>query len=148
MDRIELNGGFVLDRDHAGIDQIAGVAYACSKGFRKIAVTVATPEVASTIRRIHPEILIFGVHVTGLSEEEAEILVSASDLVTSCASKTIREVAGSKALVQAGIAIPIFAMTPRGKNLIIEKIRISDGQILIKPTRLPALGNQQPSPLV
>jgi putative methanogenesis marker protein 8 len=148
MDRIEKNGGFVLDREHAAIDQVAGVAYAYEKGFRKIAVTVATPEVACAIRRIHPEILIFAVHVTGLSEKEAEMLVLASDLVTSCASKTIREKAGPKALVQAGIAIPIFAMTPRGKNLIIEKIRQSDEQVLVKPTRLPALGDQQPSPLV
>ena len=146
--RIEENGGFVLDPDHASIDQLAGVALAATKGFRKIAVTVARPEDAAAIRRIHPETLIFGVHVTGLSEKEAEMLVNASDLVTACASRTIREIAGKKALVQAGIAIPIFAMTKPGKNLIIEKIRQSGEQVLIKPTKLPALGDKQPDPLV
>jgi putative methanogenesis marker protein 8 len=148
MDRIERDGGYVLDRDHASIDQLAGVALALEEGFRKIAVTVARPETADTIRRIHPDTLIFGVHVTGLTGPEAEMLVAASDLVTSCASRTIRDAVGKKALVQAGIAIPIFAMTAAGKNLIIEKIRSSREPLLVKPTRLPALGDGQPEPLV
>nr|WP_319375443.1 methanogenesis marker 8 protein [uncultured Methanoregula sp.] len=148
MDRIEAHGGFVLDRENASLDQLAGVALAVEKGFRKIAVTVALPENAAAIRRIHPGTLIFGVHVTGLSAGDAEMLVAASDLVTSCASKTIREIAGKKALVQAGIAIPIFAITRAGKELIIEKIRCSDEQLLVKPTKLPALGDKQPEPLV
>ena len=148
MDRIEKDGGYVLDRQHATIDQLAGVALAVEKGFRKIAVTVAQPGTAETIRRIHPDTFIFGVHVTGLTQVEAEQLVSASDLVTSCASKTIREAAGKKALVQAGISIPIFAITKKGKELIIEKMRQTSEQVLIKPTKLPSLGGQQPDPLV
>ena len=86
--------------------------------------------------------------MTGLSHDEAELLVSVSDLVTSCASGTIREMAGTGALLQAGITIPIFAMTQKGKLLILEKIRQSDEQVLIKSTRLPALGDNQPCPLV
>jgi len=148
IDRIEKNGGFVLDHTHATMDQVAGVALAAEKGFRKIAVTVASPEVAATIRKIHPETLIFGVHVTGLTRDEAGMLSSAADLITGCASKTVREIAGPKALLQAGIAIPIFAMTRRGKDLIIEKIRQSDEQVLVKPTKLPSLGDQQPAPLI
>lgn len=148
MDRIEEGGGIVLDRDHARIDQLAGVALAIAEGFRNIAVTVAIPDTAETIRRIHPETLIFAVHVTGLSQSEAEKLVAASDLVTSCASKTIRETAGAGALLQAGISVPIFAMTQKGKLLILEKIRQSDEPVLVKPTRLPALGDKQPSPLI
>jgi len=148
MDRIERNGGYVLDRDNASIDQLAGVALALVQGFRRIAVTVARPETADTIRRIHPKTLIFGVHVTGLSGPEAEMLVTASDLVTSCASGTIRDAVGKNALVQAGVAIPIFAMTMAGKNLIIEKIRLSQEPVLVKPTKLPSLSGQQPDPLV
>ncbi|MCK9630361.1 MAG: DUF2099 family protein [Methanoregula sp.] len=148
MDRIEKDGGFVLDREHAAMDAVAGVALAASKGFRNIAVTVAGPDAAGTIRRIHPDTLIFGVHVTGLTDEEAGRLVSASDLVTSCASKTIRDAAGPRALVQAGVSIPIFAMTEKGKGLIMEKIRRTSEQVLIKPTRLPSLSGQQPEPLV
>ena len=148
MDRIEQDGGYVLDRDNASIDQFAGVALALVQGFRKIAVTVARPETAETIRRIHPKTLIFGVHVTGLSGPEAEMLVTASDLLTSCASGKIREAVGKNALVQAGVAIPIFAMTMAGKNLIIEKIRLSQEPVLVKPTKLPSLSGQQPDPLV
>jgi putative methanogenesis marker protein 8 len=148
MARIEDNGGFVLDHDHAALDQTAGVALAAERGFRKIAVTIARPEDAVTIRKIHPETLIFAVHVTGLTPEEAEALASTADLITGCASKTIREIAGPKALLQAGIAIPIFAMTGKGKDLIIEKIRQGSEQVLVKPMKLPSLGDQQPSPLV
>jgi putative methanogenesis marker protein 8 len=148
MDRIERDGGYVLDRENASIDQLAGVALALVEGFRKIAVTVAIPETAETIRRIHPKTMIFGVHVTGLAKKEAEQLVTASDLVTSCASQTIREAVGKNALVQAGVAIPIFAMTVAGKNLILEKIRLSAEPVLVKPTKLPSLSGQQPEPLV
>jgi putative methanogenesis marker protein 8 len=148
IERIEQGGGLVLDRDHALIDQLAGVALAVSEGYRNIAVTVASPGIAETIRRIHPDTFIFAVHVTGLTKDDAEILVSVSDLVTSCASGTIREIAGAGALLQAGITIPVFAMTQKGKLLILEKIRQSDEQILVKLTRLPDLGDNQPSPLV
>jgi putative methanogenesis marker protein 8 len=148
MDRIEKDGGYVLDRQHATMDPVSGVALAVGKGFRKIAVTVARPEAAESIRRIYPDALIFGVHVTGLKQDEAARLVSASDIVTSCASKTIRDTVGQKALLQAGISIPIFAMTRKGKELILEKIRQSNEPVLVKPTKLPSLGDQQPSPLI
>lgn len=148
MARIEENGGIVLDRENASMDARAGVALAVEKGFRKIAVTVALPGDAAAIRKIHPSTFIFGVHVTGLTKEEAEMLVAASDLVTSCASKTIREAVSGKALLQAGVAIPIFAMTKAGKELIIEKIRQGGEPVLVKPTKLPSLSTDQPGPLV
>jgi len=148
MDRIEKAGGLVLDREHATMDPVAGVALAARKGFRKIAVTVAGPEAAAAIRKTYPDTLIFGVHVTGLDTREAEQLVAASDLVTACASKTIRDAVTQKALVQAGVAIPIFAMTEKGKELIIEKIRQGSEPVIVKQTKLPALSDQQPGPLI
>jgi putative methanogenesis marker protein 8 len=146
--RIEENGGLVIDKVHARLDQAAGVERAYDTGFRNVAVTVADPAEARRIRERHPGAIIFAVHVTGLSREEAETLVSASDLVTACASGPIREIAGRRARVQAGVAIPVFAMTEKGKELIIEKIRKGKEQVLVKSTRLPALGDQQPEPLV
>jgi len=146
--RIEENGGIVVDPDHASMDQMAGVTRAYKEGYKKVAVTVATPDVAHQARHAFPDIVIIGVHVTGLNKEEAEVLVAASDLVTSCASKTIRDAAGPKAKIQAGVSVPVFAMTAKGKEIIIEKMRQTDEQILIKPTRLPALTGQQPDPLV
>lgn len=148
ISRIEQNGGCVLDHKDGRLDQLAGVVLASEKGFARIAVTVADPDSAEAIRKIHPNTFIVAVHVSGLTHDEARRLVAASDLVTSCASKPIREIAGAKALVQAGIAIPVFAMTPRAKDLIIEKIRQGNEQVLIKPTRLPVAGDKEPSPLV
>ena len=148
ISRIEENGGIVIDKTHAELDQISGIARAYGMGYKNVAVTVAIPAEAKTIRARYPDVIIFGVHVTGLDREEAEMLVSASDLVTSCASKTLREIAGKKALLQAGVAVPIFAITKKAKDLIIEKIRQSSEQVLFKTTRLPALSEQQPEPLV
>lgn len=148
MERIEENGGFVLDKENASMDAPAGVALAVERGYRKVAVTVARPEDAARIRKIHPAAFIFGVHVTGLSKEEAEMLVASSDLVTGCASKTIREAVAGKALLQAGVAIPVFAMTKAGKDLIIEKIRQAEEPVLVKQAHLPALAGRQPQPLV
>lgn len=146
--RIEDNGGIVVDKVQAQLDQIAGVKRAYEMGYRHVAVTVALPEVAKAIRTQYPDVIIFGVHVTGLDRNEAEMLVEASDIVTSCASKTLREVAGQKALVQAGITVPIFAITTKARDLIFEKIRAGNSQVLVKPTSLPSLGDKQPNPLV
>lgn len=146
--RIEKYGGIVVDKEYGVIDQFAGVKWAYDVGYTKVAVTVAKSDVAERIRKAFPDTLIFGVHVTGLSRDEAESMVSVADIMTSCASKTVREVAGAKALLQAGISVPIFALSPWGKEIIIEKIRQTREQILIKPTRLPHLGEQQPDPLV
>ncbi|MCP1716241.1 putative methanogenesis marker protein 8 [Methanocalculus alkaliphilus] len=148
IERIEEGGGIVLDHNGATMDQVEGAARAVAEGFAHIAVTVALPDDAETIRGLFPDILIIGVHVTGLSEAEAEMLASASDIVTACASGSIRRIAGERALLQAGVSVPVFAMTKRGKELLIEKIRQSDEQVLIKPTKLPATGGTLPEPLV
>lgn len=148
MDRIEAHGGIVLDRHTARIDQPAGVDLAVAKKFKRVAVTVADPENAEQIRSSHPDTMIVGVHVSGLSFENAQRLVAASDLVTSCASRPIREIAGSRALVQAGTAIPVFAVTQKGKQLIVEKMAQSPEPFLVKTTKLPVSGDAQPQPLV
>lgn len=147
--RIEENGGIVIDKARAALDQMAGVAKAYAMGYKNVAVTVAIPAEAKKIREKYPDVMIFGVHVTGLDRAEAGMLVAAGDLLTSCASAgPIREIAGKKALLQAGDAVPIFAVTKKAKDLIIEKIRQSNDQVLFKTTKLPALSPHQPEPLV
>jgi putative methanogenesis marker protein 8 len=149
MDRIEENGGFVLDRATGRIDQVDGTRLVVTRHYEKIAVTVADPEAAERIRSDFPAALIFAVHVTGLSRDDAQRLVDASDLVTACASGPIREIAGKRALVQAGTAVPVFAVTPAGKNLIVEKMARTREPFLVKTTRLPVLDHaQQPDPLI
>ncbi len=146
--RIEEAGGIVIDKESATLDQSAGIAEAYERGYTKVAVTVAIPEEAKTIRRQYPDAVIFGVHVTGLNHGEARMLVGASDFVTSCASATIREAAGEMALVQAGVGVPTFAVTPTAKDILLEKIRSSNAQVLIRTTKLPVVSEEQPDPLV
>ena len=149
MDRIEENGGIILDRATGRIDQADGTSLAVAHHYKKIAVTVADPETAERIRSSCPAALIFAVHVTALSRDDAQRLVEASDLVTACASRPIREIAGNRALVQAGTAVPVFATTPAGKQLIVGKMAKTNDPFLVKTTRLPVLDHaQQPDPLV
>ena len=146
--RIEEAGGIVIDKESATLNQSAGIAKAYELGYTNVAVTVAIPQEAETIRRQYPDAVIFGVHVTGLNHEEARMLVAASDFVTSCASATIRKAAGERALVQAGVGIPTFAVTPKAKDILMEKIRCSNAQVLIRTTKLPVVSEEQPDPLV
>lgn len=146
--RIEAAGGIVVYPETGAMDQVGGAARAVAEGFTGIAATVALPQDAEAIRGLYPNVLIIGVHTTGLTVDEAQALVGAADLVTACASGPIREIAGATALVQAGVSVPVFAMTEKGKEIVIEKIRQSDEQILIKPTKLPAVGGIQPEPLI
>ena len=148
IDRIESHGGFVLDHRTAKLDQPAGADLAVKKGYTKIAVTVAGPDAAEIIRRNHPNALIFVVHTSGLTEDEACRLSAVVDLVTGCASKTVRQIMGPKALLQAGASIPIYAMTKRGKQLIAHRIVESKATFFLKSSRLPVIGDQEPRPLV
>ena len=47
--------------------------------------------------------------------------VAVADIVTSCASKHIREQV--KPLVQVGTAVPLFGLTPWGKELLVERAK-------------------------
>jgi putative methanogenesis marker protein 8 len=145
---IEKNGGCVLDPLSASIDQQRGMAFAKELGYLRVAVTVTNPLDAEAIRAKYPETLIIGVHMTGISKEGAELMVANSDLVAGCASKWIRETAGKVALLQAGVSIPIYALSKRGKDLIAEKIKETRLKIFIKVERLPVQGDKEPKPLV
>jgi putative methanogenesis marker protein 8 len=143
-------GGIVLDPSTAIIDPVAGVKKAAELGYRKIAVTVASPEKAKELRKLGAELgldlIIIGVHITGVSKEEALTLLQNVDITTSCASKNVRDLA--KPLAQVGTAVPLFALTQKGKELVIERAKEVRSPILIETTPLPALPeNKQPREL-
>jgi len=148
MDRIEQNGGLVLDRAHATINPVLGMVKAREKGFSRVAVTVASAETAQAIRERFPEAFIFGVHMSGITEADAERIVGVADIVTACASKWIWQVAGARALLQAGTAVPVFALTQRGRQLILDKIARSDRPVLVSGSKLPVYGPELPDPLL
>lgn len=148
VERIVKEGGIVLNKEDARIDQLAGVELAYRLGMSNVAVTVVGAEEAETIRSKYGDCWIFATHLTGISKEEAERLSRACDIVTACASKWVREVAGRRALMQAGATIPVFAMTKRAKDLVLERLKSLERQVFIKIGRLPFTLGEAPSPLV
>ena len=50
ISRIEENGGIVIDKAHAALDQMSGVAEAFRRGYKNVAVTFAIPAEAKKIR--------------------------------------------------------------------------------------------------
>jgi putative methanogenesis marker protein 8 len=145
---IELNGGIVPFRGTAGLDQVEGVNEAYAAGFSGVAVTVALPEDARRIREAFSSAFIIAVHTTGITAEEASELADICDIVTSCASRAVREVAGKKALLQAGSSIPVFAMTQKAKDLLLDKVKVTGGQFVVTGSELPFRGSREPEPLI
>ncbi|MFZ3384436.1 MAG: methanogenesis marker 8 protein [Candidatus Methanoperedens sp.] len=151
--RIEGSGGIVLDPANAIIDSAAGVKKAIELGYKKIGVTVSTVEVAKTCRQLESghnvEVITFGVHLTGIGKEDARELIRSLDITTGCMSRNIRNSASGKAVAQFGVSIPIFALTKRGKKLLLERAKEIESQILVNTVCLPVLPEDaQPEPLV
>lgn len=131
------------------IDQVAGVQMALELGYKTVGVTVATVADAQRCRALSEHAVIFGVHLTGISREDAAKVCEIADLVTACASPHIRALAAEMALVQAGTAIPIFALTSVGKDLLLERAKEVESPLLLNTMRLPVLPEEkQPKPLV
>ncbi|MGA9099540.1 MAG: methanogenesis marker 8 protein [Methanotrichaceae archaeon] len=151
IESIEEMGGHVLFPHDARIDQIEGARWAAANGFSKFAVTVADTSTAEALRSLekaaYVRIMIIGVHLTGISPEDAVRLLAVADIVTGCASKNIRELV--KPLVQVGTAVPLFGMTKWGKELLIERAKDVSQPLLINTMPLPVLPeHKQPRPLV
>ncbi len=151
--RIKAAGGVVLDPETAAIDQVAGVEKALELGYKKIGVSVANINDLKEIRKIEKEngaeIIAFGVHATSLSGSEAKEFIELADMVTGCTSKWIRAGVAGKAIAQFGTAVPIFAVTQRGKELLLERAKEVKDPILINTMKLPVLPEErQPRPLV
>jgi putative methanogenesis marker protein 8 len=151
IEGIRVRGGHVLSPEAGKIDQLEGAAYAAAAGYARFAVTVADAASAEKLRELENvagvRIMIIGVHLTGISQEDASRLVAVADIVTGCASKHIREQV--KPLVQVGTAVPLFGLTPWGKELLVERARDVEQPLLINTMPLPVLPEKkQPRPLV
>lgn len=131
----------VLNPKTAELNQIKGAEKAINQGYKNIAVTIAFPEDAIKLREIEKEydinIYIFAVHVTGLSRDEAQILFDHADVVTACASKTVREIGERNALLVAGSSIPIYAASDDGKEFLLRRIEKIGGLKEKKNAKLP-----------
>jgi len=151
IEGIRSRGGHVLSPQNGRIDQLEGAAYAISAGYSRFAVTVADAETAERLRELERSagvrIMIIGVHLTGISLDDAKRLLQVADIVTGCASKHIREEV--KPLVQVGTAVPLFGLTQWGKELLVERAKDVSQTLLINTMPLPVLPEKkQPRPLV
>ncbi|MGP3666795.1 MAG: methanogenesis marker 8 protein [Candidatus Bathyarchaeota archaeon] len=146
--KIEQEEGIVLDKETARIDQPAGVELAYKLGMSNVAVTVVSAKDAEAVRSKYEDSWIFAVHLTGISKEETKRLLETCDMITACASKWVREIAGKKALLQAGATIPMFTITQKAKNLVLERLKNLNRQVFVKLEKLPFTSETSPSPLV
>ncbi len=151
MNGISERGGIVLNPSSAKIDPVGGVKKAAELGYKRIAVTIIDPSTARTLRELESELgvdlLIIAAHVTGISREDALKLAEYVDIVTGCASKNIRDVI--KPLAQVGAAVPLFAITQKGKEMVLERAKDVESPVLVNTMPLPVLPEQkQPKSLI
>ncbi|MHC1602646.1 MAG: methanogenesis marker 8 protein [Methermicoccaceae archaeon] len=146
-------GGYVLDEQHATIDPVEGLKRAVGLGYRRIGITVSTPEDARACRQIEMErgvkVVLFGVHLTGLSEEGAAVMGELLDVATGCASLHMRKEAGKRALLQAGASVPVFALTQAGKEVMLERLKDVLSPLLVSKGKTSHTGtHNSPRPLI
>jgi putative methanogenesis marker protein 8 len=150
IEGIESRGGIVLDKENARIDQVKGLGKACELGFKNIAVSVISPRDAKELREREKEyninLILIGAHLTGIKERDAREFIGKMDIVTGCASRIVRETV--KPVLQAGTSVPMFAITQKGKELLLERAKDIDSPILVNTAQLPVLPeHKQPKPL-
>jgi len=140
---IEAEGGHVLDEATARIDQTAGVNQAIELGFKHIAVSVASfqAKTISEIRQLetqtNADIVVFSICNTCADKQSVEH-ISRADIVCAGASKLLRNEVAPKTVMQLGIAIPVYAMTQKGKRLILSYLqRFGDKLVVFRTSKLP-----------
>ena len=153
IERIQEVGGIVLEPETAALDQVAGVKKAIELGYKKIGVSVTNPKDLRVIRELEKKhkvkVIAFGVHTTGIPENEAKEFLSLVDMTTGCTSKWIRGCIAGKTIAQFGTAIPIFAITQCGKEMLLERAKEVTDPILINTMKLPVQPEEkQPRPLI
>jgi hypothetical protein len=140
---IEKNGGAVLDRTRARIDQAAGVKHAFTEGAKQVAVSVASfqAKAISDIRLLEKiegkDAVIFSVCNTLAKKSDVKHIAKA-DIACASASTILRNAVGSRALLQVGVTIPVYALTTRGKELALNYLAVfKDKLVAFRTDRLP-----------
>lgn len=120
----EIGAEKVLNPETAEINQDSGVEKAFSMGYSNIGITTASATQAARMRQKYGDkVMIFAVHTTGITEEEAITFFDNADVITSCASKYVREVAKTRATLQAGTKVPIYGASEKGAELMKAKLK-------------------------
>jgi len=141
IERIEADGGFILDKADARIDQVEGVKRAFRLGFKRVAVSVAgfQSKAISEIRKlqVNADVLIYSVCNTCVGNADVAHIAKA-DIACASASKILRTKIGKKALLQLGITIPVYALSDYGKRLVLDYLSEFDNRLVIfRTSKLP-----------
>lgn len=123
----------IVQPETAEINQIKGLELAIKKGFKNIAVTITLASDIDEIERIKAEnpnvsIYVFVVHTTKRNAKDARKLFDGCDVITSCASKYVREIGKKESIKTVGQSIPIFAHTEDGKRFLEMRLKKIDGE--------------------
>lgn len=140
---VESDCGIVLDKVSARIDQVEGVKRAFDLGFKRVAVSVAgfQAKAISEIRKfeadVKADVLVFSVCNTCVGNAEVRHIADA-DVVCASASRLLRTRIGSKALLQLGVTIPVYALTEKGKKLVLAFLaEFKDKLVVYRTSKLP-----------
>jgi len=149
IERVEAAGGVVLDKTTAKIDQVEGVKRAADLGFKRVAVSVASfqAKAMSAVRHLEADAsvdaLIFSVCNTCVSKAHVKHIAKA-DIVCASASKMLRENIGAEALLQLGVTIPVYALTQKGKRLVLAYLaQFEDRLVVFRTGKLPYLAERR-----
>ncbi|MCJ7422866.1 DUF2099 family protein [Candidatus Bathyarchaeota archaeon] len=140
IEHIESNGGTVLEKSSARIDQAEGVKQAVGSGFKRVAVTVASSSARaiSEIRQFEADtgldVLVFSVCNTRAGDADVQH-INKADIACASASSILRTKVGNKALIQLGVTIPVYALTEKGKRLILAYLAESDHKLVVFRTK-------------
>ncbi|MCE5214613.1 MAG: DUF2099 family protein [Methanobacterium sp.] len=132
----------ILDPEQCEIDQVKGARKAADLGYKNIAVTIVSANDVKKLRDLEKNlkdvnIYIFVVHTTGVSSEDAETLFDHADIITGCASKSIRKTGEYKEIFSVGASIPIYGVTKAGKKFIDLRIQKIGGLKDKKDAKIP-----------
>ncbi len=151
IDKLRDSGVEILSPQDARMDQVAGVRRALEMGYSKLGVTLAGPESSQAlgIRDLCRGLVcaIASVHNTGMSRQNAYLVAESCDIVSSCASRWVRETVAKRALMQLGLRIPVLVLTRLGKELALARLREHQDPLIVGAGSIPVLGESQPDPL-
>ncbi|MEM3726511.1 MAG: DUF2099 family protein [Candidatus Bathyarchaeia archaeon] len=149
IEYMEAEGGVVLDKASAKIDQVEGVKQAVNLGFKRVAVSVAgfQAKAISKIRKFEAEakadVLVFSVCNTCVDKDAVNHIAKA-DIACAGASKILRNDVGSKALMQLGMTIPVYILTEKGKKHVLAYLaEFKDKLVIFRTGSLPYLAENR-----
>jgi putative methanogenesis marker protein 8 len=143
IERVEADGGIILDKASARIDQVEGVKRAFDLGFKRAAVSVAgfqakaISEIRAFEANARADVLVFSVCNTCVGNADVEHIAKA-DIACASASNILRTKIGNGALLQLGMTIPVYALTEKGKRLVLAYLsEFEDKLVIFRTSKLP-----------